>query len=323
MRSSESIRGSEALIERSGRLRWPFVAACLCTVVTFASAFVAIRAGLKAYSPAQLAALRFVVSSLAFGVLAIFRPVRLPAARDWPRVILAGAAGFTVYALLVNSGEVKVSAGMASFVINISPVFTAILAWLTLGERLPAKGWIGLGVCLAGTALLAFGAGSGFAFEPAVLILLAAAVVQAVYFTMQKPLIGRYGAVTTTSWTVWCGTALLLPAVPSALRAASEVALGATLWIVYLAIIPTFIGYAAWAYAVSHAPVGRVTSVLYFVPPTATFIGWVLLREPPTLLGVVGGLVAISGVAIVNVRPGAQASSDTFQAGGGPAGVER
>src|SRR5258706_14849115 len=151
------------------------VAACVCTIVTFASAFVAIRAGLRAYSPVQLAALRFIISSLAFGALAFFRPVRLPAARDWPRLVLAGLAGFAIYSLLINSGEVRVSAGMASFVINTSPVFTAILASMTLGERMPAAGWIGLSVCLVGTALLAFGMSSWIAVRPALRILIASA----------------------------------------------------------------------------------------------------------------------------------------------------
>jgi drug/metabolite transporter (DMT)-like permease len=263
---------------------------------------VAIRAGLRAYSPAELAFLRFAVSSLVFGALAIFRPVRLPAARDWPQTILAGVAGFTVYALLINSGEVRVSAGVASFVVNISPVFTAILASITLGERMPVSGWVGLSVCLGGTALLAFGTSSGFTFEPAVMILLAAAFVQAIYFTMQKPLVDRYGARSTTTWTVWSGTAFLLPVFPSALRAVGRAPWEATLSVVYLAVVPTVIGYAAWAFVVSHAPVGRLTALLYFVPPTATLIGWFLLGERPTLLGIGGGCLAIAGVTIVNLR---------------------
>jgi len=68
--------------------RWPLALAAGCTILTFASAFVAIRAGLRAYAPAELAALRFAAASLLFGGIAIFRPVRLPMARDWLRMIV-------------------------------------------------------------------------------------------------------------------------------------------------------------------------------------------------------------------------------------------
>lgn len=283
-------------------VRWPVIVAAGCTILTFGSAFVAIRAALTAYSPAQLAAGRFAIAALLFAAIAIFRPVRMPAGRDWPRLAFTGVLGFTVYALLINTGEMRVSAGAASFVVNVSPVFTAILASLTLDERMPARGWIGLAVSLAGTGVLAFGTGDRLAFEPAVLIVLAAAVVQAVYFTMQKPLITRYGSASVISWTLWSGTIFLLPFFPSAVRAARLAPMSATISVIYLAAVPTVIGYATWAFAVSHAPVGRITSVLYFVPPAATFIGWLALGERPTTPGVIGGCIVIAGVAMVNLR---------------------
>lgn len=301
MTTADALSDSPALKERTGS-PWLLVAASSCAIVTFSSAFVAIRVALRAYSPAELAALRFTVSSLLFGVLAMFRRVSLPAVRDWPHMFLTGVMGFTVYGLLINSGEVRVSAGMASFVINTVPVFTAILASIALGERMPAVGWIGLAVSLSGTAILALGTTARLSFEPAVLILLAAALVQALYFTMQKPLIDRYGAMTTISWAVWSGTACLLPVLPSTVWAVQRVPLGATLSVLYLAVVPTVIGYVAWAFAVSRAPVGRLTALLYFVPPMATLIGWLLLGERPTLLGIGGGCVAIAGVAVVNLR---------------------
>ncbi|HSP15994.1 MAG TPA: EamA family transporter [Thermoanaerobaculia bacterium] len=299
--TAEIVSQSELNSERRNS-PWPVVLASSCTIVTFASAFVAIRAGLRAYSPSQLAALRFVVSSLLFGALAIFRPVRVPAARDWPRMILTGLIGFAIYALLINTGEVQVPAGIASFVINTSPVLTAVLASMALGERIGITGWIGLAISLSGTAVLAFGTGTGFAFEPAVLFLLAAALAQAIYFTMQKPLIGLYGATSTISWAVWSAAIFLLPILPSALRNAQRAPLSATLSVIYLAVVPTVIGYATWAFAVSRATVGRLTSLLYFVPPTATLIGWVWLGERPKLIGIGGGCLAIAGVALVNLR---------------------
>jgi drug/metabolite transporter (DMT)-like permease len=276
------------------------------TIIIWASAYVAIRAGLRGYSPANLAVLRFVAASALFGARALLLGIGIPSKRDWPRVLVTGIVGFTTYTLLVNIGETRVNAGLASFVVNTVPVFTAILAVLFLGERMPALGWLGLAISMTGAALLAFGTHSVFDFEPYVLVLLAAAIAQATYFALQKPLVTRYGAVTVTSWAIWSGTLFLLPFLPSALKAAFHAPLAATLAALYLAVLPTVIGYAAWAWVASRGPIGRATAYLYFVPIVATLMGWVVLREPPTLLEAIGGLVTISGVALVNLREGNQ-----------------
>jgi len=281
---------------------WPVAAAIACTVVIWASAFVAIRAGLRAYSPFELAALRFTTAAVLFAGRAAIRGVRVPVRRDWPHVELTGVLGFAVYGLLINAAEVRVAAGAASFVVNTVPVFTAILSSLFLAERMRRAAWIGLGASLCGTTLIAFGTGARIAFEPAVLLLVAAAIVQSVYFTLQKPMLVRYGAITVTSWGVWSGAACLLPFLPGALHHAVGASPAATLSVIYLGVLPTVVGYALWAYATSRLPVARVTAFLYGVPVVATLIGWLLLGERPTALSVVGGLVVIGGVALTSFK---------------------
>jgi drug/metabolite transporter (DMT)-like permease len=297
-----TVTNSRTSMGQASALRWTVVAAACCTIVMWATAFVAIRVGLRAYAPADLATLRFLGASFLFGALAFLRPVRRPETRDWPRMILTGATGFAVYALLLNTAETRVSAGMASFVVNTVPVFTAVFAAMILGERIPALAWMGLGVSMSGAALLAFGTTGRFTFQPAVLILLAAAAVQAMYFILQKPLVGRYGAMSTTSWAVWSGTVCLLPFLPSTLHTALHAPLAATVSVVYLAVFPTVVGFTTWAFATSRVPVGRLTASLYFIPPVATLIGWLALDERATLIGMAGGVLAIAGVAVVNLR---------------------
>ncbi|HEY6251555.1 MAG TPA: DMT family transporter, partial [Candidatus Angelobacter sp.] len=229
--------------------------------------------------------------------------VHVPDRRDWPRVVLCGVLGFAIYALLVNYGEMHVTAGIASFVVYTVPLFTAIFASLFLRERLGIFGWTGLAVSLAGTALLAFSTNQQLRFEPGVITLLAAAVALALYFILQKPLVKRYGAFNVTSWAVWISTACLAPLIPQALKAAHMAPLASTMSAVYLGVFPTVVAYSTWAFAVARLPVARTAACLYFVPGVATFIGWLLLGEHPTPLGLVGGLVAMGGVAFSNLSP--------------------
>src|SRR3712207_8076901 len=78
----------------------------------------------------------------------------MPEGRDLPAVFLAGFLAFTFYHAALNYGEVTVSAGAASVLINTVPIFTALLAVTFLGERLRALGWVGMAVSFGGAALI-------------------------------------------------------------------------------------------------------------------------------------------------------------------------
>ncbi len=68
-------------------------------LVIWGSAFAGIRAGLRAYSFANLAVLRFLVASLVLAVCAGVAHFRRPVLRDVPGLVLTGAIGITFYNL--------------------------------------------------------------------------------------------------------------------------------------------------------------------------------------------------------------------------------
>jgi drug/metabolite transporter (DMT)-like permease len=70
--------------------------------------------------------------------------------------------------------------------------------------------------------------------------------------------------------------------------------------VVYLGVFPAALGYILWAYALSHLPTTQVVSYLYFSPFIATLIGWLWLDEVPTIMSLIGGVLAMIGVYFVN-----------------------
>lgn len=278
----------------------PLAFGCVAlTVLFWASAFPAIRAALAAFGPAEVAALRFAVASLALGLYLAWARPALPSLADLPRILAAGGLGIAAYNLLLNTGSRVVDAGTASFVVNTAPVFTALLGAALLGERLRPLGWFGIGLSFAGVALIAVGRGD-MGFGTGALLVLAAAVCQASQFVLQKPLLARCGALPVTACLLWAGTAMLLPFLPGALGAAAQApahALGAVL---FLGLGPAALAYVAWSYALARLPVSRAASFLYLVPPVATLIAWVWLGEAPGWGALLGGAVALAGVVLVN-----------------------
>ena len=117
-------------------------AALATTVVVWASAFAAIREAVRALGWAHLSVLRLAVAALVLGALAAVRRVGWPARRDLPLLALCALSGMTAYQVLLNAGEVTVPAATASLLVNVAPIFTALLAASLLGERLDRDGLV-------------------------------------------------------------------------------------------------------------------------------------------------------------------------------------
>ena len=279
-------------------------AAILLTVGAWASAFPLIRIGLTGLDPLQLASARFsLAAAIVLLWLLISRP-KLPAPRDAGLFLASGAAGIAFYNALLNSGQQTVSAGAASFLINTSPMITALLAALFLRERYGMWGWIGSVLALAGVAVIAAGQSGGLRLGAGASLVVGAAFCQASYFILQRPLVPRYGALTCTAYTILAGALLLSPWIVGATaQLASAGSANPALWaVVALAVLPSAIGYAAWTYALDYYGASRAANFLYLVPPTTLLIAFGLTREIPAVTTLLGGALAIAGVAIVNLR---------------------
>ncbi|MGO4560433.1 DMT family transporter [Rhizobiales bacterium 3FA27D7] len=278
------------------------VLAVALTVVGWASAFPAIRAGLAAFGPLELGALRFAIAAVPAAIfLAIKRPA-LPKLNELWRFGVGGAIFVALYTAMLNIGETTVSAGAAAFIINVSPIFTAIMAMILLGERFPTLAWVGTFVSFAGIGVIAMGEGNGLTFNTGALLILGSALCSSVNTIVQKPLFKNHHPLTVAAWNMVLGALCLSPFLPQSLveaAHASSAGLGA---VIYLGIVPSFISYAAWATALSRLPAARASNFLYLVSPMAVLIGFFWLAEVPSTLGIVGGVLALGGVIVVNMK---------------------
>jgi drug/metabolite transporter (DMT)-like permease len=276
--------------------------AVLVTILAWASAFPAIRAGLQAFGPIELGALRFAIAAIPAALfLAVTRPT-WPSASDFLRLAAGGILFVAFYTALLNMGEMTVSAGAASFIINTNPIITAGLAVLVLGERFSARAWAGTAVSFMGIGLIAFGEGEGMRLDIGAMLILGAALCNSVTTVVQKPLFTRHKPLTVSAWNMVIGALALSPWLPNA---ASEFSVASPAGIqaaVYLGLVPSLVAYGTWSVALSRLPASRASNFMYCVPPVATLLGFLWLGEVPTLLGAVGGVLALIGVAVVNRR---------------------
>lgn len=305
------VRASQPVAARSRRISlnfdWRIYAAVLIPVISWASAFAGIRAGLESYTPEHLALLRYIIASFALAVYAVLTRMPLPRLRDVPGIALTGFIGVAFYSIALNAGEMGVSAGVASMIVASSPIFVALLARLIHKERLSRWGWGGILASFSGVAVIALGNGGGLQLDARALLVLAAAIAQSLYIIGQKPFLKRYSPLQFTAYAIWSATIFLLPFGGGLLTAVQQAPPDATLAIVYMGIVPGAIGYASWAYVVGRMAASKAASFLYLVPAFAIAIAWLWLGEAPTMLALLGGGLVLLGVVIVNRRGKIQA----------------
>jgi len=275
-------------------------AAAAVTVVTWASAFPAIRIGLDGFSPLALGLARLLVAAAALALVAVVVRPAPPPRRLWGRVVVAGLLGQALYQFLLMLGEVEVPAGTASLLIATAPLFSVAAAAVLLGES--ARGaWPGMLLAFAGAALVGVSLGvGGGAYAVAVL---GAAACQGLYHVVVKPLAEEIGAFAATAWTLLAGAALMLPAAPLLVADLGGAPVDALAAAAFLGVVPSALGYLTWSAALRSAPIAHTTAALYLVSPVALLLGWAVLGERPAPLALLGGAMAIAGVVLVRRGP--------------------
>lgn len=283
--------------------------AVLVTVLFWAAAFPAIRAGLSGYSAGHLVLLRFLTASAVLFVIWLARGRRLIARRDLPAVALLGLLGMTIYPLALSVGEQTVAAGTASILVNLSPIFTALLGALTLGERMPRLAWLGVAIAFSGAAIIACSRGARLDLSTGVWLVLLAALVQGGQFVLVKSLLARHDAVTLTVFSVFFGTAFDLVSARGLLDAVRGAPLAATLAVIFLGVLATAVATITWSIALARVPASTTVMFLYLVAPLSLVIAWLWLGEIAAPVTIAGGIVSIAGVALVRYASAAASAS--------------
>jgi drug/metabolite transporter (DMT)-like permease len=279
------------------------IAAVIVTVVLWASAFVGIRAVGPSFSPGSLTLGRLVVAAVALGIVALPRLKRWPKGREWLPILAYGVMWFAGYNLALNAAEHMLDAGTSAMLINVSPILIAVLAGVILKEGFPRWLIIGSLVAFSGVALIALGSGQRSTADVAgVLLCLLAAVLAAVSVIVQKPVLRTFSAAQATWFGIMVGAVCCLPWAGQLVTEVQAAPLPATLGLVYLGIFPTAIAFTTWAYALSLIEAGKLAATTYLVPGTTILISWAVLKEIPTIWGLVGGVICLVGVGLTRRR---------------------
>ena len=275
------------------------LAAALLTVGLWASAFVGIRSAGRDLSPGALTLCRLVVGAIALGAVVAIRREPLPGKRDMPAIVLCGLLWFGIYNVVLNEAERRVDAGTAAMLVNIGPIFIAVLAGVVLREGFPRSLVAGCAIAFAGAIVIGIATSEhGLHAGWGAVLCVAAALAYAGAVVTQKPLLARVSPLQITFLACAIGAIACLPFAPTLADEAADARGSALAWGLYLGVVPTAIGFTTWAYALARTTAGRMGSTTYLVPPLAILMGWAILGESPPGLAFAGGALCLTGVVV-------------------------
>jgi len=291
----------ESINQDSKKQALLYGAAMLATFL-WASAFPATRYALEYYSPVSLMVMRFGAASITLIIVGILKKIRLPKLKDLPLFAASGLSGVFLYSYLFNTGSVSVSAGVSSFIIASSPIFTLVLTRLLLKEIVKPICWIGVLISFVGLAVVTLTQTTEFSFDIGVILIICAAISSGIYSTVMRILTKSYNALEATTYTIVAGTLGTLLFLPTAIGEMPYSILTVNLIVVFMGVFPAALAYLAWSYALSKAKkTAHVTVFSYLIPLISALLAYLWLGETLSIFTFIGGLVIIAGMLMTNV----------------------
>jgi drug/metabolite transporter (DMT)-like permease len=276
----------------------------LAMAVCFGGTWPAGKLAVEDVTPFTVAATRFTLATLLLALWAsrrgsLVRPRRV----DLPLVLALGATAVAGYnALFLYGLELAPASDGAIIVPGLAPVFSMLIAWAVLGERIGSRGIAGLLLAFAGVAaVIQPGGGIDRDRVLGALLFVAGAACWGVYSVLGKGATERFGAVTATLYATATGTLLLLP-FSLAESGWSRLADGdGAAWasIFYLAVFGTVLAFVLFYEGVSRIGPSRATAFALLVPVFGVLGSVFVLDEPLGPGTIVGGLVILAGLWLV------------------------
>ena len=267
-------------------------------VVFFSTSPIWTRWAAVSLSAYEITAGRLLTAGVVVLGLALVRRERLPAPHDWPRFAVFGlvaAAHFCFYIASLNYTTIAHSLALT----YTAPIFVAFFSWLTLGEGLDRRKWLGVVVTVAGVAVLA-------GFEPVFtrrmlvgdLLALGSAVCFGLYSVAGRSQRHRYSLFAYAGSVYSVAALWLLPLAAWSYSPGgyTPVALGSVL---ALGLLPLALGHTLYNAALRRT---RATAVNLIATQEVTggiLLGILLLGEWPTPTAVAGVLTTLIGIALV------------------------
>jgi len=283
-------------------------ASLVLTMLFWGGTFIAGRVLAGSVNPANAAFIRFAIATIAlfFLTLLVDGKISLPPRKKWLPLVLLGLTGVFSYNVLFFSGLQHISAGRASLIIALNPLFITLFGFLFLREPLNSKQFLGILLSLAGAVVVisnghprelltgSFGRGE--------LAILGCVFSWVAYSLIGRSVLSSLSPLTSVFFSSLIGTFFLfIPAVGSGFTSIiTNISLIHWLSLGYLGICGTALGFTMYYQAITKIGTTRAGVFINLVPLFSIILSSLLLDESIKKIVITGGIILLTGVTLTN-----------------------
>ncbi|HEY6102926.1 MAG TPA: DMT family transporter [bacterium] len=276
------------------------------SAVFFGGTWVAGEVAVAGLPPMTIASARFIIASaLLYGWARLqSHESRRITARDIPLILTLGASAIAIYnALFLYGLRLAPASDGAIIVPGFAPVFTVLLAWPILRERIGAWTVAGFAVAIAGLYFV-IGPGGGEQSSNRLLgdiFFILGACCWGIYAVAGKTATSRFTPVTSTLYATVAGTLMLIPFGLAERGWRALAAAPAVSWagLLYLGTFGTVLAFVFFYEGVKRIGAGRSSAFAFLVPVIGVLSSVLLLHERLTAGIGMGGILVLVGLWLV------------------------
>ncbi|MCR9176390.1 MAG: DMT family transporter [Alphaproteobacteria bacterium] len=274
-------------------------------VLLWSSAFISAKYGLPDADPITFLFVRFVLVACAFGAIALVLRSKWPT--DPKQIAHIAVFGALVQGVYLSGVFLAISkglpAGIASLIVGLQPILTALLASQLLSEQVRARQWLGLALGVSGVVLVLWERASLDGLQPVGIALCLGSLICISYGTIhQKRYCGNMDLVSGS--VIQALTASIVTGVAAYLLEPMRVtwSLEFSLALGWLVVGVSLGAFSLLMTMIKRGEAVKVISLFYMVPPTTAVMAWLAFGEELGPVAYAGIVVTAIGVALV-VRP--------------------
>lgn len=234
---------------------------------------------------------------------------------DWLLMLLSGLFLAFHFGTWITSLEYT-SVASSVVLVQTTPLWVAVLAWIFLRERLKASTGIGLAVALTGGVIV--GVGNACSLGPAGLVCdsfsrllegqalvgnllaLAGAIFVSGYLLIGRRLRARLSLVSYTFIVYGAAAVFLLLSTWIAGQPLLGYPPKAYFFCLVLALVPQLLGHSTFNWALRYLSTAFVSVALLGEPIGSTILAYLILKQPPTAFELVGGGLILAGIVLAS-----------------------
>jgi drug/metabolite transporter (DMT)-like permease len=238
-----------------------------------------------------------------WAVLPLQRPARHRISLRTFWITVAGGIFFAGDVGLWNVAVMHTSAGNATFLSNIAPLFVGLFTWALTRQAPSARFWTALVVSTMGSSLIVLAdLHHAVSRSSADGLAVLAAVCFALYLVITGHLRERYGVGLLLALSTSASAVTLLACAVGGRVSLAVPGVGPLWALLGLGLVCQVGGYFGLTYALGHLPV-TVSSILWLtIAPLTSVFAWIIFGERMSAMEIAGGLLVLTGVWIVGRR---------------------